>query len=584
MSCNDVNGENRAVLALSAALEQAVKELAAELNKELPDNLSYELESPKFNNQGDKASSAAMRLAKVFGKAPRDIAASIANKLSLNDGLKGLVDKIEVAGPGFINFFLGSGWFALAASDVLAQGDSYGAVNLGNNKRVQVEFVSSNPTGPLHIGHGRGAAVGDSVARILAFTGWDVQREYYINDAGLQIETLGKSTQARYFELFNKAELAPFPENGYKGDYLYAIANKIKAEHGDEFIKLKPEDSLEFFKNYASGLILNGIKDDLEKFGVKFDNWFSEKSLYVKDESGKTAVDVSMQNLKDNNYAFEQDGALWFRSTDFGDDKDRVLIRNNGVPTYFASDIAYHHDKFIDRKFERVIDVWGADHHGYIARLKAGIKAMGKDPDKFDVLLIQLVNLLRGGKQVAMSTRSGEFIELSEVCNEVGVDATRFFFLTRRSDSQLDFDLDLAKRQSSDNPVYYVQYAHARIASILREFEARGGALSDNKINLNIFNDNKEARELANILAEFPKEAASASRDLAPQVITDYALNLAGAFHSFYNTNRILLSLEDEDKDQDKELELGRVKFICAVRMVIARCLNLLGVSAPERM
>ena len=584
MSCNDVNGENRAVLALSAALEQAVKELAAELNKDLPDNISYELESPKFNNQGDKASSAAMRLAKVFGKAPREIAASIANKLSLNDGLKGLVDKIEVAGPGFINFFLGSGWFALAASDVLAQGDSYGAVNLGNNKRVQVEFVSSNPTGPLHIGHGRGAAVGDSVARILAFTGWDVQREYYINDAGLQIETLGKSTQARYFELFNKAELAPFPENGYKGDYLYDIANKIKAEHGDEFIKLKPEDSLEFFKNYASGLILNGIKDDLEKFGVKFDNWFSEKSLYVKDKSGRTAVDVSMQNLKDNNYAFEQDGALWFRSTDFGDDKDRVLIRNNGVPTYFASDIAYHHDKFIDRKFERVIDVWGADHHGYIARLKAGIKAMGKDPDKFDVLLIQLVNLLRGGKQVAMSTRSGEFIELSEVCNEVGVDATRFFFLTRRSDSQLDFDLDLAKSQSSDNPVYYVQYAHARIASILREFEARGGELSDNKINLNIFNDNKEARELANILAEFPKEAASASRDLAPQIITDYALNLAGAFHSFYNTNRILLSLEDEDKDQDKELELGRVKFICAVRMVIARCLNLLGVSAPERM
>ena len=584
MSCNDVNGENGAVLALSAALEQAVKELAAELNKDLPDNISYELESPKFNNQGDKASSAAMRLAKVFGKAPRDIAASIANKLSLNDGLKGLVDKVEVAGPGFINFFLGSGWFALAASDVLAQGDSYGAVNLGNNKRVQVEFVSSNPTGPLHIGHGRGAAVGDSVARILAFTGWDVQREYYINDAGLQIETLGKSTQARYFELFNKAELAPFPENGYKGDYLYDIANKIKAEHGDEFIKLKPEDSLEFFKNYASGLILNGIKDDLEKFGVKFDNWFSEKSLYVKDKSGKTAVDVSMQNLKDNNYAFEQDGALWFRSTDFGDDKDRVLIRNNGVPTYFASDIAYHHDKFIDRKFERVIDVWGADHHGYIARLKAGIKAMGKDPDKFDVLLIQLVNLLSGGKQVAMSTRSGEFIELSEVCNEVGVDATRFFFLTRRSDSQLDFDLDLAKSQSSDNPVYYVQYAHARIASILREFEARGGALSDNKINLNIFNDNKEARELANILAEFPKEAASASRDLAPQIITDYALNLAGAFHSFYNTNRILLSLEDEDKDQDKELELGRVKFICAVRMVIARCLNLLGVSAPERM
>nr|MBQ6739847.1 arginine--tRNA ligase [Synergistaceae bacterium] len=496
--------------------------------------------------------------------------------LNLNLELKNLVDKIEVAGPGFINFFLSSSWFSFAASDVLDQGEEYGALNLGDKHRVQVEFVSSNPTGPLHIGHGRGAAVGDSVARILEFTGWDVQREYYINDAGLQIETLGKSTQARYFELFNKAELAPFPENGYKGEYLYDIANKIKAEHGDKFINLKLDESLEFFKNYASDLILKGIEEDLKNFGVKFDKWFSEKSLYVKDGQGRTAVSVAMQNLKDNKYAFEQDGALWFRSTDFGDDKDRVLIRNNGVPTYFASDIAYHHDKFIDRNFERVIDVWGADHHGYIARLKAGIKAMGKDPDKFEVLLIQLVNLLRGGKQVAMSTRSGEFIELKAVCDEVGVDATRFFFLTRRSDSQLDFDLELAKSQSSDNPVYYVQYAHARIASIMREFESKGGALSDNKINFEVFN-NKEARELANILAVFPKEVESASRVLAPQIITDYALNLAGAFHSFYNTNRIL-NLDNQ------ELETGRVKLACAVRNVIARCLNLLGVSAPERM
>ena len=569
-------GENKAVIALSSALEAAVKELAGELNKDLPENLSYELESPKFNNQGDKASSAAMRLAKVFSKAPRDIALKIVEKLNLNLELKNLVDKIEVAGPGFINFFLSSSWFSFAASDVLDQGEEYGALNLGDKHRVQVEFVSSNPTGPLHIGHGRGAAVGDSVARILEFTGWDVQREYYINDAGLQIETLGKSSQARYFELFNKAELAPFPENGYKGEYLYDIANKIKAEHGDKFINLKLDESLEFFKNYASDLILKGIEEDLKNFGVKFDKWFSEKSLYVKDGQGRTAVSVAMQNLKDNKYAFEQDGALWFRSTDFGDDKDRVLIRNNGVPTYFASDIAYHHDKFIDRNFERVIDVWGADHHGYIARLKAGIKAMGKDPDKFEVLLIQLVNLLRGGKQVAMSTRSGEFIELKAVCDEVGVDATRFFFLTRRSDSQLDFDLELAKSQSSDNPVYYVQYAHARIASIMREFESKGGALSDNKINFEVFN-NKEARELANILAVFPKEVESASRDLAPQIITDYALNLAGAFHSFYNTNRIL-NLDNQ------ELETGRVKLACAVRNVIARCLNLLGVSAPERM
>ena len=564
-------GMNKAALALSGALEASVAKAAAECGKELPKGLSFELERPKHEGQGDRASSVAMQLARSFSMPPREIASKIA--AHLKEAAAGLVEKVEVAGPGFINLFLAPKWFSVAASDVLAQGERYGALDLGQGRKVQVEFVSANPTGPLHIGHGRGAAVGDVVARILSFTGWNVEREYYVNDAGLQIETLGRSTQARYFEICGRGELAPFPENGYKGDYLFDLARRIREEEGDRFLSQPIEESLPWFKKYAAGIILNGIKEDLARFGVVFDNWFSEATLYEHDK-----VRVAMEDLKARGYAFESERALWFRSTDFGDDKDRVLIRNNGVPTYFASDVAYHHDKFVGRGFSRVIDVWGADHHGYIPRMKAAITAIGKNPDDFDVLLIQLVNLLRDGQPVAMSTRSGEFVELSAVLDEVGVDATRFFFLTRRSDSQLDFDLALAKKQSSDNPVYYVQYAHARISSILREWEGRGGdaaRLRNGDIPETLF-ENKDARALIDALAEFPREVEAASRDLAPQVLTGYALSLAGIFHSFYNTNRIL--------GEAPEVELGRLKLAEAARAVLASCLGLLGVSAPERM
>ncbi|MCR5346428.1 MAG: arginine--tRNA ligase [Fretibacterium sp.] len=568
---NEHIGMNKAVLALSEALESAVKSVAVQCDKQLPEGLSFGLERPRREGQGDRASSVAMQLAKPFAMPPREIASKIA--AHLKDACAGLVEKVEVAGPGFINLFLAPKWFASAASDVLAQGERYGALNLGQGRKVQVEFVSANPTGPLHIGHGRGAAVGDVVARILSFTGWNVEREYYVNDAGLQIETLGRSTQARYFELCGRGDLAPFPENGYKGDYLFDLARRIREEEGERFLSQSLAESLPWFKKYAASVILNGIKDDLARFGVMFDNWFSEASLYEKDR-----VRVAMEDLRAGGYAFDSEGALWFRSTDFGDDKDRVLIRNNGVPTYFASDIAYHHNKFIGRGFSRVIDVWGADHHGYIPRMKAAIAAIGKNPDDFDVLLIQLVNLLRDGQPVAMSTRSGEFVELSAVIDEVGVDATRFFFLMRRSDSQLDFDLDLAKKQSSDNPVYYVQYAHARISSILREWEERGGesaGLCTGDIPDTLF-ENKDARALADALAEFPREVEAASLDLAPQVLTGYALSLAGIFHSFYSTNRIL--------GEAPEVELGRLKLAGAARSVLASCLRLLGVSAPERM
>ncbi len=550
-----MNGKNTAVERLNTVLTEAVKALGVE-------DVHAQFTPPTVSGHGDRTTNIAMRLAKPLKANPRDIA----DKLSASLKACEVITDIETAGPGFLNVSLSGKFYAQAVSDVLAQGERYGAMNLGENRRVQVEFVSANPTGPLHIGHGRGAAVGDSVARILAFTGWNVQREYYVNDSGLQIETLGRSVQARYYELLGKPY--DFPENGYKGGYIYDIAREIIAAGTDD-------ESVEYFASYAAGKIMNSIKADLEEFHVSFDNFFPEGYLHANG-----LVNSAMNDLKSSGYAYEQDGALWFRTSEaIGDDKDRVLIRANGIPTYYASDIAYHRDKFITRGFEQVIDVWGADHHGYIARMKAAVKAMGRNPDDFIVLLIQLVNLLRNGKIVTMSTRAGEFITLRDVLDEAGVDATRFFFLMRRSDSQLDFDLDLAKKQGSDNPVYYVQYAHARISGILREYESRGGnleALDPEDIPAEIF-DNVDARNLADCLAGYPDVVREASRDLAPQVLTGYVLNLAGAFHSFYNTNRIL-------DEADEHIKAGRLNIARAVRQVIASCLGLLGVSAPERM
>ena len=556
-----MTGENSAVLKLNQALNDAIKAIGVE-------GVNAEFERPKYEGHGDRAASAAMRLAKTLKANPREIAQRI------SEGLKSdVIAKIEIAGPGFLNVFLSGKFYSEAVADILRQGESYGGVDVGRNRRVQVEFVSANPTGPLHIGHGRGAAVGDSVARILKFTGWDVQREYYVNDSGLQITNLGKSTQARYFELLGKD--LPFPENGYKGAYLYDIAREIIDLEGGKFLEMPVDESLEYFKKYAADKIMAGIRDDLELFRVSFDNFFPEGYLH---ENG--LVQSAMNELKSSGYAYEQDGALWFKTeTTIGDDKDRVLIRANGIPTYYASDIAYHRDKFITRGFERVIDVWGADHHGYIARMKAAVKAMGKNPDDFIVLLIQLVNLLRDGKIVTMSTRAGEFITLREVLDEAGVDAARFFFLMRRSDSQLDFDLDLAKKQGNENPVYYVQYAHARISGIIREYINRGGnpdTLSPERIPAEIFS-NKDARELADSLSRWPEAVREASEELAPQILTGYVLNLAGIFHSFYNTNRII-------DEPDSGIREGRINLVRAAKIVIASCLGLLGVNAPERM
>jgi arginyl-tRNA synthetase len=551
---------------LATRIREALLSCASEMDFDpavLPEVL---LERPKRKDQGDWSTNVAMQLARTLRKNPRDVAAKLCGHIPVGDGIA----RTEVAGPGFVNFFLTDSWMSDTVATVLREEETYGRSDTGGGRRVQVEFVSANPTGPLHVGHGRGAAVGDIVARILDFSGYSVQREYYINDAGLQMSILGRSTQARYFELLGKGERAPFPEDGYKGAYIYDLAQAVIAEKGDSLLALPLQESLPYFRQFAGDRILATIRSDLSDFGVRFDVWFSEKDLYVADDVPKT-----MEFLKNRDFAFEHEGALWFKATGFTDEKDRVLIRSNGVPTYFASDITYHKNKF-DRGFSKVIDIWGADHHGYVPRMKAAVEALGRDPEDLSVLLIQFVNLLRDGTPVAMSTRSGEFVTLREVLDEVGVDATRYFFVMRRSDSHLDFDLELAKQQSNENPVYYIQYAHARIRSVLRETEARGIPLPDPAVLRGFEYASDEEKRLVATLDSFPKEVGKASRELAPHVIASYAYSLAGDFHSFYNAHRIL--------GEEEKIVKARLLLVRATGIVLGSALRLLGVSAPEKM
>jgi len=480
----------------------------------------------------------------------------------------GLIEKTEIAGPGFINFFVKQNSWHPVLRQIYEDGEKFGSCDIGEGKKVQVEFVSANPTGPLHVGHGRGAAVGDSVANILSFCGYDVQREYYINDSGRQISTLGRSVYLRYLELFG--ENVEFPGDCYQGDYIRDIALKIKEDKGGSLLDEPEEKAVMFCARVAAAEILAGIKDDLELFGVKFDNWYSEQSLF---DSGK--VDSVIKDFKNRHIIYEKDGAHWFRTSEYGDEKDRVVIRNNGLTTYFASDIAYHVDKF-GRGFERVIDVWGADHHGYIPRLFASIEAFGRRKDQFHVILIQLVNLLRSGEPVAMSTRSGEFVTLKDVIREVGTDAARFIFLTRHYESHLDFDLELAKKQSNDNPVFYVQYVHARISSIIRKGEEQG--IKDIKWEDKHIAVLKEAEEIQILktLSAYPEAVRFAAELLEPHRITYYLMNLAAAFHSYYNKHRVL--------SDDPEITEGRLCLVLGIKKVIGNGLKLLGVNAPEKM
>ncbi|PIE54845.1 MAG: arginine--tRNA ligase [Dethiosulfovibrio peptidovorans] len=551
---------------LKAKIQDVLFFLAREGNVETDDLPKVHLERPKRDGQGDWATNVAMQACKFFGEKPRTLAERMAERLKDDKLLRG----VEVAGPGFINFFLSDGWIADVISQVMESGDEYGRCNLGRGRRVQVEFVSANPTGPLHVGHGRGAAVGDIVGNILAFAGWSVNKEYYVNDAGLQMDNLGASTQSRYFELLGQPERAPFPEDGYKGNYIYDLARQIIDAEGDRFLAAPLEDSLDYFRNFSGQVILEEIRSVLHRFGVTFDRWFSEKSLYEEN-----MVEEAMEVLKDRGFSYEENGAVWFRSTSFGDDKDRVLFRSNGVPTYFASDVAYHKNKY-DRGFHRAIDVWGADHHGYVPRMSAAMQALNKtDDDGFSVVLIQFVNLLRDGEQVSMSTRSGQFVTLSDVLDEVGVDGTRFYFVMRRADSHLDFDLELAKRESSDNPVFYVQYANARIASIARNMKERGISMpSLNELDSEHLSSAEE-KKLVTRLSIFPEEVEKAAQELAPHRIVSYVHDLAGDFHSFYNAHRVL----DDDPRRP-----SRILLVQATQSVLANALRILGISAPERM
>ncbi|MEW6079857.1 MAG: arginine--tRNA ligase [Thermodesulfobacteriota bacterium] len=524
----------------------------------------YEVEEPKIKAHGDYATNFAMTAAAVYRMPPRAIAEVIISHL---DHSGQFISRTEIAGPGFINFFVNpASW--LPTLETIHTDPAYGACDLGRGRSIMVEFVSANPTGPLHVGHGRGAAVGDSLANILSFCGWKVQREYYVNDAGNQIMTLGRSVYLRWRETCG--EKIPFPEDCYQGDYIVDLAREMAEKNLLDSTGMDEPTVVKNCAEYAAGRIMDGIRRDLADFRIHFDNWFSEKSLFAGN-----AVADTLESLRAGQFAYEADGALWFKSTAFGDEKDRVVIRNNGEATYFASDIAYHKNKF-DRGFDRLVDIWGADHHGYIPRVKGAVQALGRSGDDIDVILVQLVNLLRNNAPVSMSTRSGTFVTLREVFDEVGVDAARFIFLSRHYDSPLDFDLELAKKKSNDNPVYYVQYVHARIASMLRKADEMGiGRISaDTPVVSRL--DQAEEIDLIKAAARYPDAVRTAARFMEPHRVTFYLMDLAACFHAYYNRHKVL--------GDDPELSAARLYLVCAVKKIIQNGLALLGVFAPESM
>ena len=541
--------------AATAAMDEAILPKA-----ELPAVL---LETPPEKSFGDFATNFAMQAARSLKANPRKIAEAVVARLEMP-----WLDRAEIAGPGFINFYLKPDWLYTLLQEILDQGEAYGNTTAGQRQKVQVEFVSANPTGPLHVGHGRGAAFGSALANLMQAAGYDVQKEFYINDAGNQIDNLAASVEARYLELLGQA--VTFPEDGYHGKDIVETAQRIIDNAGSRYLMMSPADRREVFKQIALDEKLLALREDLESFGVTFDEWFSERSLFEDD-----AVAAACRQLREKGHAYDKDGAFWLRSTDFGDDKDRVIIRDNGIPTYFASDIAYHDNKF-RRGFETVINIWGADHHGYIPRMKAAVAALGYDPARLEVLVLQMVSLYQGGELVKMSKRTGQGVTLTELIEEVGRDAARYFFIMRSLDSQLDFDLDLAKSHSNDNPVYYVQYAHARIASIFRQMAEAGIAFDSRaKAELKLLSTPFE-QDLIRKLGDYPEEVSAAARDRAPHRIARFAHELAGLFHSFYNGCRVL--------GVEPELTIARLALVAATQRVLKHALSILGVDAPEKM
>ena len=522
------------------------------------------IERPQRPEHGDYASSVPLRLARAARMSPLDIAGVIAERA--REAAPAAVAAIEVAPPGFVNFRLADAWLAAQVDAVLEAGPAFGDVPLGGGRRVQVEFVSANPVGPIHVGNGRGLALGDTLARVLSAAGYDVQREYLVNDAGTQTATFAATLYARYQQLFGRE--VDIPEGGYPGEYMIDLARQIKEERGDSLLRPEGEPYPEEIHDLGVEKMLALIRSDLEAMGVRYDNWFSERSLYRT-----STYEKAMALLRERGYVAEREGAVWFVSSALGDEKDNVLVRSSGQPTYFASDIAYHYDKFLQRGFDRVINIWGADHQGHVPRMKAAVAALGVDPERLTIIIYQLVTLKRGSEVVRLSKRAGEIITLREVVNEVGPDAARFNFVSRAADSHMDFDIELAKRQSAENPVYYVQYAHARIAGILAQAAERFPDYSGGDVSLLT-----HEAELALIrkMLRLPELVESIAKNLEPHPLPYYAMELATAFHDFYEKCRVL--------GEDEALSKARLKLVSAARITLARALGLMGMSAPERM
>ncbi|HFD80877.1 MAG TPA: arginine--tRNA ligase [Gammaproteobacteria bacterium] len=582
---------------LSQLLARAVDQLRSDGT--LPADLEVDIavERTRDRQHGDYASNLALVLAKTARTNPRELAHKLMQALPPSE----TVARVEIAGPGFINFFLAASAWHRAVMQALQQGKHYGRSDLGRQRPLQVEFVSANPTGPLHVGHGRGAAYGATVADLLEAVGYRVHREYYVNDAGRQMDILATSIYLRYLELCG--EDLSFPANGYQGDYVWDIGATLHRKYGDalrqpltELLRGVPADEAQggdkekhidgliqrcrqllgeerYREVFDLGLesILDNIRRDLEEFGVHYDEWFSERSL-VDDGS----VERAIERLKASGHTYVKDGALWFRSTDYGDEKDRVLVRDNGQTTYFSSDIAYHMNK-LERGYERVIDIWGADHHGYVPRVKAALQALGDDADRLDVLLVQFAILYRGGKRLQMSTRSGEFVTLRELRREVGNDAARFFYVMRKCEQHMDFDLDLAKSRSNENPVYYIQYAHARVASVMRQMEEKGlqWDRDHGERQLHLLEEAHEDALMVSI-SRYPEVVEAAAVHHEPHLLVHYLRDLANEFHTYYNAHQFLVD--------DQALRDARLNLIQAARQVIANGLELLGVSAPDSM
>lgn len=552
---------------IKTALKEAIAEAIAasglvDAGTELP---AVTLEVPREKVHGDFSTNAAMQLTRIARKNPKEIAEAILTHL---DRSKAAVRHAEIAGPGFINFTMNKSYLYDVIGEVAAKGDRYGSINAGAGRRVQVEFVSANPTGSLHLGHARGAAVGDSLCNLLDFAGYDMSREYYINDAGNQVANLTRSIEARY-----KQELgldAEMPEDGYHGEDIKGFARELAAEKGDSLLKLSETERETFFREYGLSRELDKIKRDLGRFGVSFDVWYSETSLY---ETGK--VVEALDELRAKGQVYEQEGATWLSTMPYGDDKDRVLVKNDGSYTYLTPDIAYHRDKY-GRGFDRMINIWGADHHGYIPRVKAAMAALGNDPEKLTVLIAQMVSLYQNGEKVKMSKRTGKAVTMEDLMDEVGVDAIRYFFTMRSMDSHLDFDMDLAISTSNENPVFYVQYAHARICSIYRQAEEQGIALLPlDQIDFSKL-DTEAEFDLLNKIGQLPAEVEVAAEQYAPHRLIRYVYELASQFHSYYKAERVIT----EDPAQTQ----ARLALLGALRTVIANVLRLVGVSAPERM